>query len=56
MKISAALESIKLNKEISYYTTLFEAFEKFRENAKKTESQNKEIVLVETLINKKSWE
>ena len=52
-EISAALESIKLNKEISYYTTLFEAFEKFRENAKKTESQNKEIVLVETLINKK---
>ncbi len=52
-EISAALESINLDKEISYYTTLFEAFKKFREKNTINVTNNKGLVSVEALINKK---
>ena len=52
-EISAALKSIDLDKEISYYSTLFEAFKKFKDKNSKDVTDNKELVSAETLIKKK---
>jgi hypothetical protein len=53
-EISAALNSINLEKEISYYTSLYEAFKKFKRANEQASSANKtKLTSMEALITQK---